>query len=381
MNDIKDKKNKKTRKKKTKDKKGFTLIELLAVIIILGVLLLIAVPSISKYIENSRKNTYINTIKTMVNSVSTAVNAMELPFALGKNEGMIVPFSEVELEKKTSTKKSPYAPWIPEKSYILVVFDGEMFKYYVSALDEAGYGLPLVYEKTLDTSSITTDTKIMADSTSTVSYLDIIQNETTVYDTNAATMRYMNDSGNIVKVKVGYTSYEAGDIIQLTNGTKWYSISNSDMEEERINLVSYYGMSTRNYGFQDSTNPTLRFHYSQQNPAVYDANADIYHVTEATISATQVELVKDGINFNGSSVKMPEIEDFDCTVDVCRVYCFKGDGNLPFWTIDTEGEYVYTINSEGLGRANTESTGFGIRVVIKNLLKSNIDKKATKALN
>ena len=40
-------------------KKGFTLIELLAVIIILGVLLLIAVPTVSKYIEDSRKNAYI----------------------------------------------------------------------------------------------------------------------------------------------------------------------------------------------------------------------------------------------------------------------------------------------------------------------------------
>ena len=94
MDKIKNKnKKKKVCIKKTKDKKGFTLIELLAVIIILGVLLLIAVPTISKYIENSRKNTYVNTIKTMVNSVSTAVNAMELPYALGKNEGMIVPFS------------------------------------------------------------------------------------------------------------------------------------------------------------------------------------------------------------------------------------------------------------------------------------------------
>ena len=37
------------------NKKGFTLIELLAVIIILGVLLLIAVPSVSKYITNSSK--------------------------------------------------------------------------------------------------------------------------------------------------------------------------------------------------------------------------------------------------------------------------------------------------------------------------------------
>ena len=39
-----------------KNKKGFTLIELLAVIVILGIILVIAIPSISAAILNSRKN-------------------------------------------------------------------------------------------------------------------------------------------------------------------------------------------------------------------------------------------------------------------------------------------------------------------------------------
>ena len=34
---------------------GFTLIELLAVIIILGILMIIAIPSVTSYINNSRK--------------------------------------------------------------------------------------------------------------------------------------------------------------------------------------------------------------------------------------------------------------------------------------------------------------------------------------
>ena len=42
------------------NKKGFTLIELLAVIVILGVLLAIAIPSVTKYINISKKSTYID---------------------------------------------------------------------------------------------------------------------------------------------------------------------------------------------------------------------------------------------------------------------------------------------------------------------------------
>ena len=44
-----------------KDKNGFTLIELLAVIIILGILMIIAIPSVTRYISDSRKASYIKT--------------------------------------------------------------------------------------------------------------------------------------------------------------------------------------------------------------------------------------------------------------------------------------------------------------------------------
>ena len=47
--------------------KGFTLIELLAVITIMGILMMVAIPTVSRTIENSRKDTFIDTMKNYVN--------------------------------------------------------------------------------------------------------------------------------------------------------------------------------------------------------------------------------------------------------------------------------------------------------------------------
>lgn len=65
--------------------KGFTLIELLAVITIMGILMLVAIPAVQRTIENSRKNTFANTAKLYIDAVRTAVVADELSCTNGSN--------------------------------------------------------------------------------------------------------------------------------------------------------------------------------------------------------------------------------------------------------------------------------------------------------
>ena len=65
------------------NKRGFTLIELLAVIIILGILMIIAIPSVTKYISDSRRDSFIATAREFADTVTkNATSEMyELPIS------------------------------------------------------------------------------------------------------------------------------------------------------------------------------------------------------------------------------------------------------------------------------------------------------------
>ena len=126
---------------KKKKKKGFTLIELLAVIIILGILMVIAVPAVTKYINESRKNSYINSAKGIIAGATTLANSESLDMTR-EDTTYYIPAKYIKTE---SGLKTPYGEFT--EAYVGVIYEGNQYRYFWISNDTSGQGIKIVTEK------------------------------------------------------------------------------------------------------------------------------------------------------------------------------------------------------------------------------------------
>ena len=128
------------------NKKGFTLIELLAVIVILGLLMAIAIPSVTRYITQSRKKTMVDSIQSFISAATTAVNEMEFGSMSDSTKSFYIPVSNKQEDSCISLEKggtNPFGEW--DETYVVVNYDADNFSYnyYFTFIDKSGYGMKL----------------------------------------------------------------------------------------------------------------------------------------------------------------------------------------------------------------------------------------------
>ena len=122
------------------NKRGFTLVEVLAVIIILGIVMLITVPSVSKYISSSNRASYAADISAFIETIKSEYDMKDYGDYVKSDEIMIVPFEYVNFEKGDALE-SPFGMYVLDKSYAVVVPERNGYQIYANVVDERGFGI------------------------------------------------------------------------------------------------------------------------------------------------------------------------------------------------------------------------------------------------
>ena len=131
-----------------KNKKGFTLIEVIAVIVILGVIFLIAIPSVSSIIMTSRKKTYLVDAGRYIEATKNFIHSNNINLR-DENITFYIPSKCLDVDK---SEESPFGDW--KDVYVAVTYDGINYQYYYASTDTEGMGITLTHSSQLKNNSI-----------------------------------------------------------------------------------------------------------------------------------------------------------------------------------------------------------------------------------
>ena len=135
-----------------KNRKGFTLIELLAVIVILAILLAVAIPMVTKYISDSRKDSIVTTAREFANTVLKDATSEKYELPISNSDITIVTIDMMQMQNG-GNKSSFNAKWIIDSSYVAIVNVGTdidpIYKTYVVLSDSKRFTIPLTYSESI----------------------------------------------------------------------------------------------------------------------------------------------------------------------------------------------------------------------------------------
>ncbi len=368
-------------------RKGFTLIELLAVILILGIIALIAIPTVNKIIEQSRKGAFETTANNVVSAIE---DACQMQILKGETitatytftDGVVSPSLNVKGKLPTTgtatvdsscnvtlsvTNGAFTATKTSTEDSVTVVDGGEVPEtpttYTVYANGTAVYFNPVSGAKcTAGEAVSTTGTKTGCmkwyafndGGTSTDSINLILDHNTTVFVAWNSTGSNVSGPTNVMTQLQTDTSAWAGiptrtDSYSVSNGTATYTINYSTYKA-RLIKASEIATITGNSSFVEATSPYTSWFYLDSNNQTQ---------TATTTGASNYDWLFDYTN--------------GCTSYGCNI---ADASNYGYWTstaISGTTNRAWCVDRNGyLNSFSVDNAGHsGVRPVI-TILKSNL---------
>ena len=196
-----------------KNEKGFTLIELLAVIVIIGILMAIAIPSINLIIMDARKDIYVNSAMTFINEAEKEV--INSTFEIDDPDTTYYIHIANLVDDVTNLGKSGFATW--SDSYVVatmaLVNNKVDTNYYFNSVDLAGWKITLIGRDKLKKSDVYQDAR------KTVDFIPVgNRKKIVVYDANGTKVTNIKPIVSLSKEKAEqcYTYTETETEVTLT---------------------------------------------------------------------------------------------------------------------------------------------------------------------
>ncbi len=118
-----------------KNRKGFTLIELLATIVILGIIMIVAVPNVTGIIYRNRANTYVEDAKKMVTLADYAIRGSNNKITKPA-DGHCIAFSLQYLDNAEFEEPPNGGDYQKNDSFVVVKKEGTKLVYYAQIVEE-----------------------------------------------------------------------------------------------------------------------------------------------------------------------------------------------------------------------------------------------------